>query len=157
MRNLYVLLTVALMACSSGTTPASNNDHSAGGKATIDLTVSGALQGTTTQLAKTDCNAPVFDGFFTTMTPVINGENYDLSISTPFKSGPVTIDLATPDNKVLLQLHNEKLGWQKTEGTTGTITINADGVSGSADAHAMKAAGVQTFIDLKFKFYCPAS
>ena len=155
MRKAVAAFAFLLVTGCSAATPTA--DHvSSGGKATIDLVVSGALDGRTTQLAKTDCLAPAFNTFTTTMTPVINGENYDLSIIAPFKSGPVTIDLAAPDNKVLLQLHNEKLGWQKTDGTTGSLTINADGMSGSAEAHAMKAAGLQTFIDLKVTFNCPA-
>ena len=151
---LAVIATVLITACGGNAAPAQNQGSNA--KATIDLTVTGALEGHTTQLAKTDCITPAFNTFTTTMTPVINGENYDISVIAPFKSGPVTIDLAAPDNKVLLQLHNEKLGWGKNDGTTGTLTINADGMSGSVDAHHMKAAGVQTFIDLKFTFTCPA-
>lgn len=153
-KSLAVIAIFLITACGSTATPAGN--HGSKGKATIDLVVSGALEGRTTQLAKTDCLEPAFNTFTTTMTPVINGENYDLSIIAPFKSGPVTIDLAAPDNKVLLQLHNDKLGWAKNDGTTGTLTINADGMSGTAEAHAMKAAGVQTFIDLKVTFSCPA-
>ena len=52
MRKAIAVFAVLLLAgCSAATTPTGNHSSS-GGKATIDLTVSGAMAGSTTQIVK---------------------------------------------------------------------------------------------------------
>ena len=100
-RFLYAALALMLLAgCAAppSATPGGNGGTS-GGKASIDLTVSGAIQGTTTQLAKYDCSGGEFGSYLTSLDPVIDGKQYNIGLLIgQYKGAPVTIDLAAPDN-----------------------------------------------------------
>ena len=168
MKKLYLSIAVALaaVACEgvpTGATPGgdtSSGGHS-GGPATITLTVSGAMQGSSTQLNKSDCTGLAYGSFAENFSPVINGKEYDLGVLLPAKSSPTTIDLATADNHVLVELNDLKTGtggWRTTSDSTGTFTVDAGGNSGSADLHNLSnlLPGVYaTKIDLKMTFSCP--
>lgn len=167
MKKLYLLIAIALAAAAcgdvpSGTTAGGNSSAAGGGggQATIKLTVSGALQGSSTQLNKSDCTGLQYGSFAENFSPVINGKEYDLGMLLPAKS-PTTIDLSTPDSHVLVQLNDLKTGtggWRTTSDTTGTFTIDAGGNSGSADLHNLSnllPGAYATTIDLKMTFSCP--
>ncbi|HYM66909.1 MAG TPA: hypothetical protein VEW68_06440 [Patescibacteria group bacterium] len=168
MKKPYLLIAIALAvaACEgvpSGTTPGGNTNAggNGGGQATINLTVSGALQGSSTQLNKSDCTGLQYGSFAENFSPVINGKEYDLGMLLSAKSSPTTIDLSTPDNHVLVELNDLKTGtggWRTTSDTTGTFTIDAGGNSGSADLHNLSnllPGAYATTIDLKMTFSCP--
>jgi hypothetical protein len=141
---------------------ASGGSTSGSGRVSIDLAVSGAMNASTTQLNKYECNGVYLGVLFDTFSPVINGKEYDLAISVPAKTTPKTIDLAAPDNHVLLELNDIKTGtggWRNNDQSSGTITIDAGGDSGAVDAHNLTNGLPGTFntkADLKIKFVCPA-
>ena len=138
------------------------SNGSSGGAATIDLAVSGAMTGSTTQINKYECAGVYLGLLIDTFSPVISGREYSLELSVPAPRTPETIDLATPDNHVLLELNDIKTGtggWRNNDQSTGTITIDAGGASGTVDAHDLSNGLPGTFntkVDLKIKFVCPA-
>ena len=159
---VWVAIVIGLSACdsSSVSTPAapSSSGGTAGGKATINLTVTGPVSGSTTQLAGYNCSGAQFGTFADTFQPVINGTQYDLALSIgKVTTTPVTIDLATQGERVLLDMHANAQGFQKTSDATGTITIDAGGDSGSVDVHGGWSNGLPVGpADLKFTFTCPS-
>lgn len=165
MKKLFATLAfvVVVTACgptTAGSTPqGSSGGNSGSGPASIDLTISGALQAKSTQLAHYDCSGAQFGAFADTFKPVISGSQYELELEiADVKTTPVTRDLASQDNHVLLVIHNDQQGWENDGQTTGTVTIDPGGDSGTVDAHSLEAGvGVyQTKVDLKFTFTCPA-
>jgi hypothetical protein len=159
---VWVAIVIGLSACdlSSVSTPAPNSSGggTTGGKATINLTVTGPVSGSTTQLAGYNCSGAQFGAFVDTFQPVINGTQYDLALSIgKVTSTPVTIDIATQGDRVLLDMHANAQGFQKNGGSTGTISIDASGDSGSVDVHGVWSNGLPVGpADLKFTFTCPA-
>jgi hypothetical protein len=165
MKKLFVLVAIAigLSACDLtgvSTPPASSNGGgTAAGKATINLTVSGPVSGTTTQLAGYHCAGAQYGVFADTFKPVVNGTQYDLALSIgKVTTTPVKIDLATEGDRVGLDMHANAQGFQKSGDSTGTITIDAGGNSGSVDAHGVWSNGLPVGpADLKFTFTCPST
>lgn len=157
---------VVMSACADtaagSTSQGSSGGNSGGGQASINLTVSGAMQATSTQLNKAECGGAQYGVFFDTLSPFVNGKEYRLQVSVPVTKTPVTVDLSTPDNHVLLELNDMKTGtggWRNVDQSTGTITIDAGGDSGSADVHNLSnllPGTYATTIDLKLTFTCPA-
>jgi hypothetical protein len=155
------VLAILVAACGDATgggSSAAGNASSGGGKASINLTVTGDVQGTTTQLASYACSGVQFGAFVDTFKPVFNGANYDLQLSIgKVTSTPATINLATEGSRVLLTMYRSGAGWLVNSDTTGTITIAAGGDSGTVDAHAMSVIGLPGLrtVDMKFTFTCP--
>jgi hypothetical protein len=141
-----------------GGSSAAGNTSSGAGKASLNLTVTGDVQGTTTQLASYNCSGAQFGTFADTFKPVFNGANYDLQLLiSKVTSTPVTIDIAAEGSRVLLTMYRAGAGWLVNSDTTGTITIAAGGDSGTVDAHAMSVIGLpgSRTVDMKFTFTCP--
>jgi hypothetical protein len=159
---VWVAIVIGLSACDlSGvsTPPASSSgDSTAGGKATINLSVTGPESGTTTQLAGYHCAGVQFGAFADTFQPVVNGTKYDLALSiAKVTTTPLKIDLTTEGDRVLLDMHSNGQGFLKTSDATGTITIDAGGDSGSVDAHGVWSNGLPVGpADLNFTFTCPS-
>ena len=159
---VWVAIVIGLSACelSGVSTPAANSSSggTAGAKATINLTVTGPVSGSTTQLAGYNCSGAQFGAFVDQFQPVINGTQYELALSIgKVRTTPVTIDLATQGDRVLLDMHANGQGFQKNSDSTGTITIDASGDSGSVDVHGVWSNGLPVGpADLKFTFTCPS-
>jgi hypothetical protein len=160
-RFLSLGIVAILVACGGATGGGSStagNSSSGAGPASIDLTISGALQAKSTQLAHYNCSGAQFGAFSDTFNPVINGSQYVLELLIgDVKTTPLTRDLASQENHILLDIHNDQQGWARDSQTTGTITIDPGADSGTVDAHSLEAGvGVyQTKVDLKFTFTCP--
>jgi hypothetical protein len=157
------LMAILVAACGDaigGGSSTGGNSSSGGGKATIDLTVSGAVQGTSTQLAKYDCAGGEFGSYIASFDPVMNGKQYNIGILIgKYKGAPVTIDLATPDNNVSVQFGNDQSGiYHNDSHTTGSVTINAGGDSGAVNAD-FEPPAVFGFAPLQMKltFTCPVA
>src|SRR5712692_6858018 len=107
---VWVAIVIGLSACDLGgvSRPEANSSSggTAGGMATINLTVTGPVNGSTTQLAGYHCSGAQFGAFVDTFQPVINGTQYDLALSIgKVTTTPVKIDLATQGDRVLLDMH----------------------------------------------------
>ncbi len=158
---VWVAIVIGLSACDlSGVSRPEANSSSggaAGGKATINLTVTGPVSGSTKQLAGYHCAGVQYGAFADTFQPVINGTQYDLALSiAKVTTTPVTIDLKTQGDRVLLDMHANAQGFLKGSDSTGTITIDAGGDSGSVDAHGVWSNGLPVGpAQLKFTFTCP--
>jgi hypothetical protein len=163
-RLVWLCVTAMLMAACAlapgGGSSTGGNSSAGGGKASIDLTVSGAVQGTSTQLAKYDCSGGEFGSFAASFDPVMNGKQYNIAILiTSYKGAPVTIDLPAPNNNVLVQFGNDQSGiYHNDSHTTGSVTINAGGDSGAVDA-SFEPPAVFGFapLQMKFTFTCPVN
>jgi hypothetical protein len=161
-RFLVLGLVLSLIAACgpAGTSTPNGISASGGGKASIDLTVSGDLVGTSAQLAKYQCSGGQYGAFSDTFKPVVNGSEYDLQLLLgQYKGAPATYDFAAQPSNIRLDFYNDKAGWNNNDTTTGTITIDTGGESGTVDAHSLESgAGVfLTKVDLKFTFTCPVS
>lgn len=161
-RLLYVSFAMLLLVgCGGATVGGSSTAGSTGsgvGKASIDLTVSGGVEGKSTQLAKYDCGGGSFGTYQTELVPVINGQQYtiDLLISK-YKGAPVTYNLPAPDNNVGLSFGTDQKDWFQDSHTTGSVTINAGEDSGAVDAHFDPPAYTGFVpLDVKFTFTCPS-
>jgi hypothetical protein len=140
---LVGLVVFALAGCGGepGGGGSGSNKH-----ATIDITVSGAISGHSTQLDSkkpADClgqNGVKLTGVTqTTLFPVINGKIYSFNVSVnDFKSAPMSFQL--PDKTLKLGVSIEDTsnnnGWTAFE-ATGSVVINSDINSGKADIKHM--------------------
>ncbi|HEV2035170.1 MAG TPA: hypothetical protein VGU71_13390 [Candidatus Dormibacteraeota bacterium] len=151
---------MAIAACGGGTPTVSGPAGTTGsgaGKASIDLTVSGGVEGKSTQLSKYDCAGGAFGSYLASLSPVINGQQYKIDVLiTKYKGAPATYNL--PADNVGLTFGTDKKEWSSNVGnTTGRVTINAGGDSGAVDAHFAPSPifGFEP-IDLQFTFVCPA-
>src|SRR5712692_8060304 len=123
--GIVAILIAACGVAPGGGSPPAGNASSGGGKASIDLTVSGALQGTSTQLVKYDCAGGQFGSFIVDLDPVMNGKQYKIGLGIGrYKGAPVTIARPDPDNNVTVQCGNDQSGiWSNDSNTTGSVTI----------------------------------
>lgn len=156
--GIVAILFAACGVVPSGGSPPAGNANAGGGKASIDLTVSGALHGTSTQLARYDCGGGQFGSFVLSMDPVMNGAQYNIGLLISiYKGAPVTIDLSTPDNHVTVQFGNDQSGiWTNDSRTTGKVTINPGGDTGAVDAHYSPPTYTGFApLQVKFTFTCP--
>jgi hypothetical protein len=162
---VWLAIVIGLSACgvSGAPTPAANSSSGGGGgggggQATINLTVTGPVNGTTTQLAGEVCSGAQFGAFIDEFKPVIDGTTYDLYISIgKVNTTPVTVDLATQGDRVGLDMHANGAGFRNNSDSTGTINIDAGGNSGSVDVHGMWLNGLPVGpAELKFTFTCPS-
>ena len=152
------ILLVGCGGATGGGSAAAGNAGSGAGKASIDLTITGDVQGSTTQLLSYNCAGAQFGAFSDTFKPMFNGAQWDLSMLIgKVTTTPATVDLAAEGNRVLLDMHYNGGGWRNNADTTGTITIDAGGDSGTVEAHSMVVLGVpgSRTVDMKLKFTCP--
>jgi hypothetical protein len=159
---VWFAIVIGLSACdvSGASTPAANSSSGGGGggQATINLTVTGPVNGTTTELAGENCSGAQFGSFIDEFKPVVNGTTYDLYVSIgKVSTTPVTVDLATQGDRVGLDMHANAQGFRNNSDSTGTINIDAGGNSGSVDVHGVWLNGLSGVpAELKFTFTCPS-
>ena len=175
---LVAAVVLALSACGgvSGGTAAGGGKSSpkagssakpatGGSGASLDITVSGALSGHTTQLdssQKNDCLEPgaavTIGTYPMNLYPVINGKTYQFSFLIGKFKGPVTIQFPDKSNTILLYLADKADAsnfWTATDKSTGSLVMNADVISGRADLKGLGALANNTTIDLSATWNCP--
>jgi len=145
--------------------PASGGGGGGGGSsATLDITVSGAISGHSTQLdsnQKNDCVEPgaavTIGTYPLNLYPVISGKTYQFSFLVGKFKGPVTIQFPDKSNVLLLYIADKAGGdlWGPSDKSTGSFVMNPDTISGHADIKAMTALAGTTSVDLAATWNCP--
>ncbi len=166
-----VLLTVACGGLgSSGTEgetpiPPQSGDGAATGPS-IDITVAGAVSGSSTQLAGDQTNhcsslqsAETISIYSMNLYPVINGTDYHLSVIVGKFHGPVTLNVATDNTDgdritvLFSDAANSGPAWGVTASTAGTVGIDARG-GGRVDLHNLPSVFGTSTVDLSGSWTC---
>ncbi len=134
--------------------------------ATLDITVSGAVSGHSTQLDTTQSEGCVEPGAAVTigtypmnLYPIINGKKYQFSMLIAKFKGPANITFPDTGNTVLLYLADKASGstdlWSPGPKSTGSLVQNVDVISGHADIKGLSALLGNSTIDLVATWRCP--
>ncbi len=148
-RAFLGLTCVALLAVACGGTdtggvagetpiPPQTGGASSGGGPSITITVSGAVTGSTTQLATDHANhcsslqsAETIAIYSMNLYPVVNGHDYQLSVIVAKFHGPVTLNVPADnaDGRITVLFDDlaNVMSWGVNASSTGTIGIDANG------------------------------
>lgn len=143
--------------------------QSGGGSAagpSINITVSGAVSGSSTQLAGDQTNrcsslqsAETISIYSMNLYPVINGIDYHLSVILGKFHGPVTLNVATDNTDgdritvLFSDAANNGSVWGVTHSTSGTVGIDANG-GGHVDVHDLPPLFGASSVDLSGSWTC---
>jgi len=151
----------------SGETPIPPQPSGAsGGRPSINLTVSGAVTGSTTQLSSARANhcsslqsAEMISIYTMNLYPVINGTDYHLSVIVAKFHGPITLNVATDNTGgdritvLFSDAANNGSVWGVTASTTGTLSIDAKG-GGHVDLKDLPALYGTSTVDITGSWTC---
>jgi hypothetical protein len=155
-----VALLIGLAACGESDEEAGPAPSSASGGGSINVTFSGAINGSSTKLVKTDCKAAAHQTaghlYLMSLYTVVNGKQYELSLVINGFTGPVTLTLPHSGSPVELFQVVEENGrrFESDARTTGTITQAHDLMSGSYDLHRLSSIGGGPTLDVKASYKC---
>jgi hypothetical protein len=151
----------------AGETPIPPQPSSAsGGGPSINITVSGAVTGSTTQLASdraSHCSslhgAEMISIYSMNLYPVINDADYHLSVIVAQFHGPITLNIATDNTGgdritvLFSDAANNGSVWGVTPSTTGTLSVDGKG-GGHVDLKNLPALYGTTTMNIVGSWTC---
>jgi hypothetical protein len=138
----------------------------AGGGPSINITIAGAVTGSSTQLASDRANhcsslhgAETISIYSMNLYPVINGTDYHLSVIVTQFHGPIMLNVASDNaggNRITVLFSdaaNNGSVWGVTASTTGTLGIDAKG-AGHVDLKGLPALYGTSTLDISGSWTC---